>query len=161
MCLKSLTLVEIHLVNWYVVGWKLKEKWQWFVKSGKRAYHWPALPPSLVFHIPLVAGDLSEVCIRKHSLLFGLKILLFTKLIEFFFLFCPVLERDVYYCFPPQKKLIIHLIVWAFNWELHHLKLRDTTLSTLSFFCDPSHVLSMLIFIWVLKVRKGRKLKMP
>lgn len=123
MCLNSWTWVEISVCKiWYVVRQDLKKK------SGCDL--WDLSSTSFLgLQHSFGAKGLSEVCILTHSLLFWLEDSPFHKAYwVFFFFFCLVLERDV--CclvYFPQNKLITHIVVQAFNWELHHLKLRATT----------------------------------
>lgn len=173
MCLKSIsnsnTLVEIHLENygilleegcWYAVGWDLKEKGgsgvrglgrecaidQHFLLSWSSTLLWWQMAPV-------------KVCILKHPLVLAWRFSFPQSLLNFS---CPVIEREVYYMFflffPEETNNSYS--VQAFNQELHHLKGRDTIYSHWAFFCDLNHILSILTFIWMLKLRKGRRLKM-
>lgn len=157
MYLKSIlnynTLVEIHFGNCdmvlegcchYAVVWDLRkvavtcETWEESAPSTRAACL--GRPPSF-------GGRSASVkAVLGHPLVFLAWRFFFIKFLDFS---CLILEIDVYYLFPipcKQKMLIIHIVVQAFNQRLHHWKWKDTTYSYWAF-CDPGHILSMLIFM--------------
>lgn len=171
MCLKSIsnsnTVWNSLWKAWYAVGGMLlaccwmrsdEERWQWCVGSGKRVCHRPALPPSSVLHSPLVTDRLSEGLYSQAFIGLGLKVFFSTKLLKFFL---PSFRKRCVLlgCFFSEETDNTYSCA-SLKQELHHLKWRAITHPQWDFFCDPSHILPMLICRWVLKLRKGRRLKM-
>lgn len=140
---------------WHAVGWGLTKKGSsdvWDLGRECATDQHFLLPQ---FSTLLWWQTLSEGLYSQAFIGLGLKVFFSTKLLKFFLpsfrkrcvlLGCFFLEEtdNTYSCASLKQ-------------ELHHLKWRAITHPQWAFFCDPSHILPMLICRWVLKERKKAK----